>query len=92
VSDQTVIVLTALRVEYQAVRQHLTDLQEEVHERHTVYERGLFQCGPTLWHVGLAEIGAGNAGAAMEAERAISLSVHSLSCSSALQAVSKTLL
>lgn len=71
-SDPTVAILTALPVEYNAVRRHLTDLQEEVHEQHTVYERGIFQCGTTSWRVGLAEIGAGNAGAAMEGERAIS--------------------
>jgi nucleoside phosphorylase len=60
------VILTALPVEYLAIRQHLTDIKEEVHKG-TVYERGSFG----QWSVGVAEIGAGNAGAATQAERAI---------------------
>jgi nucleoside phosphorylase len=65
------IILTALPVEYLAVQAHLTDLQEKVHPRGTVYEQGLFRANQRTWEVGLVEIGPGNPGAAMEAERAI---------------------
>lgn len=65
------VILTALPVEYLAVRAHLTDLQEEIHPQGTIYERGKFVSNGQAWEVGLAEVGAGNAGAAVEAERAI---------------------
>ena len=65
------VILTALRVEYQAVQAHLLDLQEEVHPQGTVYERGRFVAGSRTWDVLLGEIGPGNDGAAQECERAI---------------------
>lgn len=65
-------ILTALPVEYLAVRAHLCDLREEIHPQGTIYERGQFAANGQVWDVGLVEIGAGNAGAALEAERAIS--------------------
>ncbi len=66
------VVLTALQVEYAAVRKHLTEVREEVHPRGTVYERGVFSVASQEgWEVGIVEIGVGNANAAMEAERAI---------------------
>lgn len=66
------VVLTALPVEYLAVRRHLSDLSEEVHPRGTVYERGRFIASSgDRWDIGIAEIGAGNPSAAFEAERAI---------------------
>lgn len=65
------VILTALPVEYLAVRTHLTNLQEEMHPQGTIYERGIFAANGQTWEVGLAEVGAGNAGAAAEAERAI---------------------
>src|SRR6266487_1783188 len=64
------IILTALKVEYQAVRTHLSNVREDVYKG-TIYERGAFQPGNQLWDVGIAQIGAGNVGAAFEAERAI---------------------
>ncbi|MBD2100980.1 5'-methylthioadenosine/S-adenosylhomocysteine nucleosidase [Leptolyngbya sp. FACHB-261] len=65
------VILTALSVEYSAVRTHLTDLQEKMHPQGTIYERGKFVANGQVWEVGIAEVGAGNAGAAVEAERAI---------------------
>ena len=65
------VILTALPVEYQAVRAFLTDLQEDVHTKGTIYERGQFAAQSQTWNVGIVEIGAGNSGAALEAERAI---------------------
>ncbi|MUG93715.1 hypothetical protein F7734_15320 [Scytonema sp. UIC 10036] len=67
----SVVILTAIDVEYMAVRSHLTDLQEMVHSQGTVYEQGKFTANSKSWEVGIVEIGAGNSGAAMEAERAI---------------------
>jgi nucleoside phosphorylase len=64
------VILTALPVEYYAVRKHLTNLREEMHPQGTIYERGVF-AGKESWNVGIAEVGAGNAGTAVEAERAI---------------------
>jgi nucleoside phosphorylase len=63
------VILTALPVEYLAVRAHLQALREEVHAQGTIYERGTF--GTAEWEVGIVEVGAGNVGAALEAERAI---------------------
>jgi nucleoside phosphorylase len=65
------VVLTALPVEYLAVRAHLSDLQEEIHPQGTIYERGRFTSDGQTWEIGIVEIGAGNPGAALEAERAI---------------------
>src|SRR5258707_1933383 len=60
------VIITALSIEYEAIRAHLTDIHEEVHKG-SVYEAGKF----SFWKVGIVEIGAGNAGAAFETERAI---------------------
>jgi formylglycine-generating enzyme required for sulfatase activity/nucleoside phosphorylase len=65
------VILTALPVEYLAVRAYLSDLQEEIHAKGTIYERGKFMADSQTWDVGIVEIGAGNSGAALEAERAI---------------------
>ncbi len=66
------VILTALKVEYEAVRTHLSNIREEVYKG-TVYERGVFfpGNGNQSWDVGIAQIGAGNVGAAFETERAI---------------------
>jgi nucleoside phosphorylase len=69
---KTAVVLTALPVEYKAVRDHLSDLREERHDQGTIYEVGSFPPGQSVWSVAIAEIGMGNSSAAMEAERAIS--------------------
>jgi len=62
-----VVVLTALRVEYDAVRRHVQEVKEVVHPKGTVYEVGRIG---TL-DVAIAEIGPGNLPAAQEAERAL---------------------
>lgn len=69
--ESVAVILTALPLEYKAVRCHLSDTVEIVHPRGTVYEQGFFSSGENHCKVGIVEIGAGNAGAAMEAERAI---------------------
>ena len=65
------VILTALPVEYRAVRAHLRDCREEEHPQGTVYERGVFEGQTAVWDIGIAEVGAGNEGAAFEAERAV---------------------
>src|SRR5260221_11000161 len=60
------VIITALPIEYEAIRAHLTDIHEEVHKG-TVYEAGKF----SFWKVGIVEIGAGNVGAAFETEQEI---------------------
>ncbi len=64
------VILTALPIEYRSVRSHLKGLKEEVHKG-IVYERGIFLAESCQWWVGIVQIGAGNAPAAVEAERAI---------------------
>lgn len=66
----SVVILTALQVEYLAVRAHLSEWKEEVY-RDTIYERGSFIANGQLWDVVIVEIGMGNDGAAAEAVRAI---------------------
>jgi nucleoside phosphorylase len=70
-TELSAVILTALRVEYMAVRAHLADVHEVVHKNGTVYERGKFFFDRRFWNVGIVEIGAGNAGAAAATERAI---------------------
>jgi nucleoside phosphorylase len=65
------VILTALPIEYKAVRAHLSNFKEEKHPQGTIYERGMFGVGDKIWEVGLVEIGAGNSGAALETERMI---------------------
>jgi nucleoside phosphorylase len=66
------VILTAIQVEYQAVRAHLTDVLEDVdHLLGTVYERGTFLSQGGVWDVGIVEVGAGIADAALAADRAI---------------------
>jgi nucleoside phosphorylase len=65
------VILTALPIEYIAVRSHITNPLEETHAQGTIYERGTFVAENQAWEIGIVEIGAGNASAAFEAERAI---------------------
>ncbi|MEQ9550543.1 MAG: hypothetical protein RIM23_13100 [Coleofasciculus sp. G3-WIS-01] len=68
---QCAVILTAIPIEYRAVRAHLTNLQEEIHPEGTIYERGNFLSSGQSWQIGIVEIGAGNAEAAVETKRAI---------------------
>ncbi len=65
------VILTAIPVEYKAVRAHLSDLQEETHLEGTIYERGNFSSNGGSWQVGIVEMGAGIAEVAVETKRAI---------------------
>lgn len=64
------VILTALPVEYEAVRANLTNLREKVHEG-AIYELGRFRSGDRSWEVAIAEIGMSNSVAASATERAI---------------------
>lgn len=64
------VILTALQLEYQAVRNFLVELVEEVVDG-TVYEVGQFLGEASSWMVSLAQVGAGNVGASLEVDRAI---------------------
>ncbi|MCZ7673704.1 MAG: 5'-methylthioadenosine/S-adenosylhomocysteine nucleosidase [Chloroflexi bacterium] len=65
------MIVTALPVEYHAVRAYLADISEDEHPEGDVYERGLFYAGKRLWEVGIVEMGMGNPNAAQKTERAI---------------------
>lgn len=62
-----VLILTALPVEYAAVRHLLSNLHELIHPKGTIYEIGALE----HLSVAIAQIGAGNEAAALEAERGI---------------------
>jgi nucleoside phosphorylase len=67
------VILTALPEEYEAVKNHLENVIEHTHDQGTVYQIGNFVASSdSTWGICLAEIGAGNASAAQETERAIS--------------------
>jgi nucleoside phosphorylase len=69
---RSAVILTAIPVEYLAVRAHLSDLEELEHPQGTLYEKGTFTAyNGVSWSVMIVEIGAGNLGAAVETERAI---------------------
>lgn len=65
------VILTALPVEFKAVRSFLDNLTERSHPQGNVYEQGTFSSDGKTWEIGIAEIGVGNPMAAMETERAI---------------------
>jgi len=70
VTQPTVAVLTALSLEYSAVRGHLTDVRKVRHERGTVASVGRLRGTP--WDVALLELGEGNLTAATLTERVVS--------------------
>ena len=65
------VILTALPVEYLAVRAHLTNPQEITHPKGNKYEQGSFSTEGQTWNVGIAQIGEGNQRVAFEVERII---------------------
>ncbi len=69
--NTTAVILTALEVEYAAVRAFLTDIEQLVHPAGTVYEAGVYECEGSAWTVILAETGVGNNIAAIETSRAL---------------------
>jgi nucleoside phosphorylase len=66
-----VLVLTALDLEYQAVRAHLTGLRRQPHQQGTLFETGHLPGREE--EITIALTGEGNAGAAVLAERAMSM-------------------
>lgn len=69
--DACAVVATAIPIELQAVREHLSDVKEVTHPRGTIYEVGSFAGYATAWQVVALETGAGNISASLEIERAI---------------------
>lgn len=66
------VIITALPIERTAVLEHLREITEEPPLRGSIYRRGIFdERTADPWEVIVAEIGAGNPGAAAEAERII---------------------
>ncbi|MGW4830814.1 tetratricopeptide repeat protein [Amycolatopsis japonica] len=68
----TVVICTALDVEYRSVREHLPAPLEEREVRGALYEISTFPTDHGRWTVALAQSGAGNTQAGIEIERAIS--------------------
>ncbi|ESA36631.1 nucleoside phosphorylase [Leptolyngbya sp. Heron Island J] len=67
------VILTALRVEFEAVRAFLTNSHEVQHPAGNIYEQGVFTANGRTWEVGIAEVGMGDSVAALETERVISV-------------------
>src|SRR2546421_1266267 len=66
------VILTALSLEYEAIRHHLKDIRRERHPQGTIYEVGTFISHTEIqWNIAIAETGQGNTRAAFETERAV---------------------
>jgi nucleoside phosphorylase len=70
---RTILIMTALHVEYAAVRLFLNDVKELVHPAGTVYERGRFASDGMEWDIVIVETGTGNTIAAIETSRAMQM-------------------
>lgn len=66
------VIITALPIECQEMRAHLSHPHPESHPEGSVYWSGFFPCDSCRWDVKVAEIGSGNTETALETERAIS--------------------
>ena len=72
-AERCAVVLTALPVEYDAVKAHLSNLKEDVLKQGTIFEVGEFQTSQGPWKVAVGQlVDPGNDEAAVETERAIS--------------------
>ncbi|MFD2474910.1 5'-methylthioadenosine/S-adenosylhomocysteine nucleosidase family protein [Amycolatopsis silviterrae] len=69
-STPTVVVLTAIPVEHEAMTETMVSLRQETHSAGTIFHAGLLLNSP--WRVMLTRTGQGNQQAAVIAERAIS--------------------
>lgn len=67
-----VAILTALDLELQTILKRLDNVKRENSEQGTVYLVGTFETDSAVWEIAAAAIGAGDVGAAAEAERVIS--------------------
>ncbi|WP_280240279.1 5'-methylthioadenosine/S-adenosylhomocysteine nucleosidase [Nocardia abscessus] len=67
----TVVICTALELEYGAVRDHLNPPFTEREERGALYELAEFRTPHGSWTVALAQTGAGNVQAGVQLERAV---------------------
>lgn len=65
------LIITSLKVEYQAVCEHLSNIHEELLLHGTLCERGTFAATDHEWDITTLITSAGNASAAFETERAI---------------------
>lgn len=70
-SKPKVLVVTALPLEYAAVREYLADLEEDSHPAGTIYEHGSFVGEITTWDVWIVEVGQGNSKVTLEVERGV---------------------
>ena len=70
-NDKTIVILTAMNVEYKAVHTRLRDLTVQTHPMGTRFEVGRLEGGGC--HVALALVGKGNQAAAVLTERAVAL-------------------
>ena len=68
---RSVVILTALAIEYDAVTAHLPHRNAVRAKGGTRYEFGHFEGDAISWRVATAEIAAGNVGSAIEATKAI---------------------
>lgn len=69
--NSDVVILTALRIEHQAVLTHLQNIEEVIDPYGTIYQRGTFFGEEYKWDVAVAEIGMAGTVAAIGTERAI---------------------
>ncbi|MBI4684896.1 MAG: tetratricopeptide repeat protein [Nitrospirae bacterium] len=65
------VILTALPIEYKAVREHLSAIREEVHPQGNVYEKGVFSVNGLSVEIGIVQLRKGNVRAGVQTERAI---------------------
>jgi nucleoside phosphorylase len=68
--DRMIVILTALQVEYEAVREHLVDVRSHHHAAGTVFDVGRLAAQPNR-RIALATTGPGNLATATLTERAI---------------------